>query len=176
MKKGVALNLGHTTGQVVEVVAHHRDHVVRTIQIDSPVVVTVTSRGVVGTAVDQVVGDGDAVIGLGTKDNVLTSDAGSGNVINPDEISVVKGDSITTPNVLRVDISDSDVPGPGQWGSQCKYRDGTTHWMMMFLAPLTIRIPFPLIPPAEPLPTRLLFELTVIPRTPALSLHHLVNT
>lgn len=32
------------------------------------------------------------------------------NVVNPDHIRVVDGDGITTPDVLGVDISDSNVP------------------------------------------------------------------
>lgn len=45
-----------------------------------------------------------------------------------------------------------------------------THWMIILLAPLTIRSPLPLITPLDPIPRRDLFEPTVIPRTPALSL------
>lgn len=33
-----------------------------------------------------------------------------GNVVDPDEVTVVQGDTVTTPDVLRVDIGDSDVP------------------------------------------------------------------
>jgi hypothetical protein len=33
-----------------------------------------------------------------------------GNVVNPDQVSLVEGDGITTPNVLGVDVCDSDVP------------------------------------------------------------------
>jgi hypothetical protein len=48
------------------------------------------------------------------------------------------------------------------------------YWMMMLLAPLTIRIPLPLMTPADPEPMRDLLDFTVIPRTPALSLNWLV--
>lgn len=40
----------------------------------------------------------------------------------------------------------------------------------MLLAPLTIRRPLPLITPLDPDPMSDLFDLTVIPRIPALSL------
>lgn len=33
-----------------------------------------------------------------------------GNVVEPDLVSFVDGDGITTPDVLRVDVRDSDVP------------------------------------------------------------------
>lgn len=45
----------------------------------------------------------------------------------------------------------------------------------MLLAPLTIRRPLPLMIPAEPEPMRDLLDLTVMPRTPALSLREPVS-
>lgn len=33
-----------------------------------------------------------------------------GNVIDPNQVGLIDGDSITTPDVLRVDVRDSDVP------------------------------------------------------------------
>jgi len=33
-----------------------------------------------------------------------------GNVINPDQVSLIERDGITTPDVLGVDVGDSDVP------------------------------------------------------------------
>lgn len=109
MEEGIALNLGHTAGGVVEVVTLHGDHVVGSIKVDTPVVVAVAGSRVVGAAVDEGVGDGDTVVGLGTEDDVLTGDTGSGNVVDPDKVSLVQGDGITTPDILRVDVSDSDV-------------------------------------------------------------------
>jgi hypothetical protein len=32
------------------------------------------------------------------------------NVIDPDEVNVVQGDAVSTPDVLGVDIGDCDVP------------------------------------------------------------------
>lgn len=32
------------------------------------------------------------------------------NVVDPDHITVVEGDGVSSPDVLGVDISDSDVP------------------------------------------------------------------
>jgi hypothetical protein len=31
-------------------------------------------------------------------------------VVNPDQVSLIEGDGITTPDVLGVDVCDSDVP------------------------------------------------------------------
>jgi hypothetical protein len=33
-----------------------------------------------------------------------------GNVIDPDQVSLIESDGITTPDVLGVDVGDSDVP------------------------------------------------------------------
>lgn len=46
-----------------------------------------------------------------------------------------------------------------------------SYWIMILLAPLTIRRPLPLITPFDPWPSKVLLEATVIPRIPALSLH-----
>jgi hypothetical protein len=72
--------------------------------------VAVAGSGVVGATVNQGVGDGDTVVGLGSQDDVLTGDTGSGNVVDPDKVGIVKSDGITTPDVLGVNVSDSDVP------------------------------------------------------------------
>jgi hypothetical protein len=36
------------------------------------------------------------------------------NVVNPDEVNVVQGDGVSTPDVLGVDVGDCDVPGRGK--------------------------------------------------------------
>lgn len=110
VQEGAALDLGRTTAGVVNVVTLHRDVVVGTVQVDSPVVIAVAGGRVTGRAVDVAVGDGHALGGLGTEDNVLSANAGSGNVVDPDHVAVVDGDSITTPDVLGVDIGDGDIP------------------------------------------------------------------
>ncbi|GMF76829.1 unnamed protein product [Aspergillus oryzae] len=109
VEEGVALDLGHTAGGVVEVVTHHGDHVVGAVKVNTPVVVAVAGSGVVGATVDEGVGDGDTVVGLGTEDDVLTGDTGSGNMIDPDKVGLVQSDGITTPDILGVDVSDSNV-------------------------------------------------------------------
>lgn len=77
MQESVALDLGGTAGGVVDVVALHGDHVGGAVEVDTPVVVAVAGSGVVGLAVDEGVGDGDTVVGLGAEDDVLTADTGS---------------------------------------------------------------------------------------------------
>lgn len=47
-----------------------------------------------------------------------------GNVVDPDHVGVVDGDGITTPNVLGVDIGDSNVPGYCQ-------RDSYSCWILI---------------------------------------------
>ena len=38
------------------------------------------------------------------------------NVVNPDQVAVIKSDSVTTPDVLGVDVGDGNVPGVVRWG------------------------------------------------------------
>lgn len=157
---------------MVDVVALHGDVVVGAVKVDTPVVVAVAGGRVVRGTVDVAVGDGHTLGGRGTQDNVLTANASSSNVVDPDHVAVVDGDSITTPDVLGVDVGDGDVPGKVfvkrylQLLNLIVY----THWMIMLLAPLTIRRPLPLMIPAEPEPRMVLSEATVMPRVPALSL------
>jgi len=33
-----------------------------------------------------------------------------GNVVDPDKVTVVQGDTVTSPDILGVDIGDSDIP------------------------------------------------------------------
>lgn len=76
MQQSVPLHLRRPATCMVDVVALKGDHVARTIEIDAPVVVPVTGGRVVRLTVDEGVGDGDAVVGLCTQNNVLTADTG----------------------------------------------------------------------------------------------------
>jgi hypothetical protein len=94
-------------------------------------VVVVAGGRVVGLAVDVVVGEGDAVAGFGAEDVVLAADAGGlssprlvfcffpiclcvretySHMVDPDEVGLVDGDGVASPDVLGVDIGDGDVP------------------------------------------------------------------
>lgn len=59
--------------------------------------------------IDLVVGDGDAVAGIVTKNNVLAADQRGSDVIDPYQIDVVNGDGVTAPDVLGVEVRDVDV-------------------------------------------------------------------
>ncbi|GMF74826.1 unnamed protein product [Aspergillus oryzae] len=93
-------------------------------------------------------------------------------MVDPDKIGLVDSDGVTTPDVLGVDIGDSNVPGNSQYLFSIQLRTPwlPTYWIMTFSTPLTIRRPLPLMTPLVPSPIRDLLELTVIPREPALSL------
>jgi hypothetical protein len=41
---------------------------------------------------------------------VLASDAGGGDVVDPDHVGVVESDGISTPDILGVDVGDGDIP------------------------------------------------------------------
>lgn len=77
VKKGVALNLRATTGGVVDVVTLHGDHIVGTIEVDAPVVVAIAGSRPVAHTVDVVVGQSNAAGGLGSQNDVLTTNASS---------------------------------------------------------------------------------------------------
>lgn len=50
---------------MIDIITLEGDHIARAIKIDTPVVVAVAGSRVVGFAVDEGVGDGDAVVGFG---------------------------------------------------------------------------------------------------------------
>lgn len=107
---GVALDLGRAAAGLVQVVALQGDLVAGAVQVDVPVVVVVAGGRVVGFAVDVVVGEGDAVAGFGAEDVVLAADAGGSYMVDPDEVGLVDGDGVASPDVLGVDVGDGDVP------------------------------------------------------------------
>jgi hypothetical protein len=71
--------------------------------------VTIAGSRILAITVNVRVGDGNSVVGVGSEDNVLTTDLGGSNVVNPDEIGTIKSHGITTPDVLRVQFGDMDV-------------------------------------------------------------------
>lgn len=62
---------------MVDVVALESDQVAGSIEVDTPVGVAVAGSGVVSLAVDEVVGDGHTLGGVGSEDNVLATNASS---------------------------------------------------------------------------------------------------
>jgi hypothetical protein len=53
-------------------------------------------------AVNVAVGNGHAARGASAEDDVLATDLGGCDVVDPDKVGVVNGDGITTPDVARV--------------------------------------------------------------------------
>lgn len=84
-------------------------YVAGTGKVHGPVLVTVTGSRPLALTVDVVVGDGNSVGSAGSKNNVLAANVGGSNVVDPDKIRTINLDSITSPNVLRVQLSDVDV-------------------------------------------------------------------
>ena len=76
MQNSITLNLGRTATGMIDIVTLEGDHIAGAIEIDTPVVVAVAGSRVVGFAVDEGVGDGDAVVGFGAQDDVLAADEG----------------------------------------------------------------------------------------------------
>lgn len=71
---GAAAELGGAAASVVDVVVLEGDGVALASEVDAPVVVGVALCGPAGAAVDEVVGDGYAVIAAVAGDDVLTAD------------------------------------------------------------------------------------------------------
>jgi len=74
---GAAAELGGAAAGVVDVVVLEGDGVALAGEVDAPVVVGVALGGPAGAAVDEVVGDGYAVIAAVAGDDVLATDEGS---------------------------------------------------------------------------------------------------
>lgn len=109
VEKGVTSDLGGAAGGVVDVVALEGDHVGAASEVHAPVVVAIAGSRPGGGTVDLVVGDGNATGSAVTENNVLAGDEVGGDVINPDHVGAVNGDGITTPDVLRVDLGETDI-------------------------------------------------------------------
>lgn len=109
VEESVAGDLGATAGDAVDVVVLEGDQVVGAGKVESPVVVGVAAGGPVGGAVDLAVGDGDTVGGAVAEDNVLAADERGGDMVDPDVVGVVEGDGISSPDKLRVELSDVNV-------------------------------------------------------------------
>ena len=76
MQNSVTLHLRRPTTSMIDIVTLHSNHIVVSVEVDAPVVVAVAGSRVVGFAVDEGVGDGDAVVGFGAEDDVLAADSG----------------------------------------------------------------------------------------------------
>lgn len=109
VEESVAGDLGATAGNSVDVVVLEGDEIVGAGEVETPVVVVVAASRPAGGTINLAVGDGDTVAGVVSEDNVLTTDERSGNMVDPDVVSVVEGNGITTPDVLRVKLSDVNI-------------------------------------------------------------------
>jgi len=74
---GATAELGGAAAGVVDVVVLEGDGVALAGEVDAPVVVGVALGGPAGAAVDEVVGDGHAVVAAVSGDDVLAADEGS---------------------------------------------------------------------------------------------------
>lgn len=110
VKERVAADLRAASAKVVDVVTLQRDHVVAAVQIQAPVVVSVTGRGVVGHAIEVVVRDGHPVAGVSAEHDVLARDARGCNVVDPDHVNIIQSNGIAAPDILGVDVGDGNIP------------------------------------------------------------------
>lgn len=76
VEEGVATDLGGTARHVVDVVVLEGDEVGGAVKVYAPVVIAVTGGRVGGNAVEVAVGDGHALRGGGSEDDMLATDLG----------------------------------------------------------------------------------------------------
>jgi hypothetical protein len=84
----------------------HGDQVIAAGDVDGPVVVVVTSGRPTGVTVNLRVRDRDTVGGAVAEDNVLAPNEGGLDMVDPDEVAAIEGNSITTPDVLGIQVGD----------------------------------------------------------------------
>ena len=93
----------------MDVVSLHRDQVIRACEIDSPIVMAVTSGTPRSNAIELSVGDGNTVGCCSTGDEHLASNEGDLAVVDPDEIAACNGNGVATPDVLWIEVGDVNV-------------------------------------------------------------------
>lgn len=76
MKKGIPLDLGAATTEVVDIVAFQGDQIARSSEVNAPVGVTVACGGVACNTVEVVVRDRYTLRCVSSQDKVLTANAG----------------------------------------------------------------------------------------------------
>jgi hypothetical protein len=77
VEKGVALDFGTATAEMVDIVPFHSDQIVGPVQVDAPVGVAVAGGGVTGHSVEVVVGDGHPVRSAGAENEMLAANSRS---------------------------------------------------------------------------------------------------
>jgi hypothetical protein len=109
VKKGVSADLGCTTRGLVDIVVLESNGVSRACEVHAPVVIAVAcGRPRCGT-IKLVVRDSNSVACVIAKHNVLATNKRRGNMVNPNKIGVIEGNSIAAPDLLRVKVRDMNV-------------------------------------------------------------------
>lgn len=105
-------HLGGATGGVVNVVADKGDGILGTVQENGPVVLVIAGCGPGSVTIELAVGNGDASCSCSTAGSCehLSADEGNLHMVNPDEICAKGLDRITSPDILRVELSNVNVP------------------------------------------------------------------
>jgi hypothetical protein len=75
MEKGVSCHLWTAAAHVVDVVSFQGNHVIRSSQIDTPIVIAIASGRIRSHTIKVRVRDSYSVVGAGPKNQMLTADA-----------------------------------------------------------------------------------------------------
>ncbi len=102
-------NARRTSRTVLHQVTGKSDFVAPTVTENRPVVRIVTGRRPLCLTVKKAVGDGNSAGRLVSSDDELPSDHAKRDLVDPDQISIVESDAVTTPNVLRVDLVNPEI-------------------------------------------------------------------
>ncbi|KFY13018.1 hypothetical protein V492_03540 [Pseudogymnoascus sp. VKM F-4246] len=94
---------------VVDVVPLHGNQIIRTRQVNSPVMMSITRCAPARRAIKLAVGERHAVRCRFASDEHLAAHERHLDVVDPDEIGARERDGVAAPDVLRVEVRDVDV-------------------------------------------------------------------
>lgn len=138
------------------------------ISLHIPVVISIALSRPLCRSIDLTVRDCDFTRGRLSKHDVLATDERRLDVVDPDHISPIDSDTISSPNILGVNFGDVNVLDDDVLHSvgHAKTAIPTLACQSWIIGQEKI-YPLPLMTPLLPCPTSVLSDPTLIPSTPA---------
>lgn len=109
VQQGAAAERRAAAGRHVDVVLEPGDGLGARHHLLAPVRVLVAGRGIGRLAVDEAVGDGEALVGILPEGVVLAPRQGGLDMVDPNVGAARDADSIATPHILGVEVGDLEV-------------------------------------------------------------------